>query len=48
MTERVFRQAVLRENGAAQPELSSLWSFQPSHGVSVDELLSLEEAEKVK
>ena len=44
----VSRQAVSKwENGAAQPELSKLVELSRLYGVSVDELLSLEEAEKV-
>ena len=43
----VSRQAVSKwENGAAQPELSKLVELSRLYGVSVDELLSLEEAEK--
>ena len=43
----VTRQAVSKwENGAAQPELSKLIELSRLYGVSVDELLSLEEAEK--
>ena len=45
----VSRQAVSKwENGAAQPELSKLVELSRLYGVSVDELLSLEEAEKGK
>ena len=44
----VSRQAVSKwENGAAQPELSKLVELSRLYGVSVDELLSLEEAERV-
>lgn len=43
----VSRQAVSKwENGAAQPELSKLVELSRLYSVSVDELLSLEEAEK--
>ena len=43
----VSRQAVSKwENGAAQPELSKLVELSRLYGVSVDELLSLEKAEK--
>ena len=43
----VSRQAVSKwENGAAQPELSKLVELSRLYGVSVDVLLSLEEAEK--
>ena len=43
----VSRQAVSKwENGAAQPELSKLVELSRLYGVSVDELLSLEDAEK--
>ena len=43
----VSRQAVSKwENGAAQPELSKLVELSRLYGVSVDELLSIEEAEK--
>ena len=43
----VSRQAVSKwENGAAQPELSKLVELSRLYGVSVDELLILEEAEK--
>mgnify|MGYP004606554191 FL=1 len=43
----VSRQAVSKwENGTAQPELSKLVELSRLYGVSVDELLSLEEAEK--
>ena len=43
----VSRQAVSKwENGAAQPELSKLVELSRLYGVSVDELLSLEEADK--
>lgn len=43
----VSRQAVSKwENGAAQPELAKLIELSRLYGVSVDELLSLEEAEK--
>ena len=45
----VSRQAVSKwENGAAQPELSKLVELSRLYGVSVDELLSLEEAEKAE
>lgn len=45
----VSRQAVSKwENGAAQPELSKLVELSRLYGVSVDELLSLEEAEKTE
>ena len=45
----VSRQAVSKwENGAAQPELSKLVELSRLYGVSVDVLLSLEEAEKAE